>query len=213
MKWNKWENIFTSMIKKFDNCHEAYFGLGKILFFGKNDLAKALEMFELAIKTSKDKVYWLWAAFTWLYLYRQCPKHLPSKKQLAVKVEKYASDWLSTNKHDINALFILLHLVLDLEANSSAIKLKPKYAAEDLALWIKEADSYRGYLAWAEVYICRGKTKFATDVIEELIEFYPGNPEAYFRLWSMNKDNSSASMEIAGKMFLWWTNFYTLETK
>ena len=40
------------MITKFDDCHEAYFGLGKILFC-KNELAKALEMFELAIKTNK----------------------------------------------------------------------------------------------------------------------------------------------------------------
>ena len=136
-----------------------------------------------------------------------------ANKQLAVKVEKYASEWLIVNKHDINALFILLHLVLDLEVNSKTIKLKPRYAAEDLALWIKEANDYRGYLAWSEVYITRGKTKFATEVLEELIEFYPGNPEGYFRLWSMNRENHSISMEIAGKMFLWWTDFYTLETK
>lgn len=104
-------------------------------------------------------------------------------------------------------------MVLDLEINSKTIKLNPRYAAEDLALWIKEADSYRGYLAWSEVYISRGKTKFATEVLEELIEFYPGNPEGYFRLWSMNKQNPSVSMEVAGKMFLCCTDFYTLETK
>lgn len=37
-------------------------------------------MFELAIKTNKkDPVYSLWAAFACLYLYRRCPKHIPSK--------------------------------------------------------------------------------------------------------------------------------------
>lgn len=74
-------------------------------------------------------------------------------------------------------------------------------------------DEYKGYLAWVEVYVRRGNNKFAVEVLEELIEYYPGNPEGYFRLWRLKKESPSQAIEVAEKMFLSCTNFYTLETK
>ena len=209
----KYESIFASMASKYNEWHKAYFGLGKILFC-KNELNKALEMFELAIKThNSDPSYWLWAAFVWLYLYRQCPKHLPSKNKFASKVEKYSIEWLKIDKKEVNVLFILIQLVLDIESSTSATKIKPKFAAEDLAVMIKQANDYKGYVSWSEIYICRGKTKFATDVIEELIDYYPDNPEAYFRLWSLYNKFPSSTLSIAEKMFTKWYNHKSLETK
>jgi hypothetical protein len=81
-----------------------------------------------------------------------------------------------------------------------------------LASWAKEADNYKGYLAWVLIYIKR-KKDLAMDVLEELVEFYPENPEAYFKLWSIIKRDTDESLEIAERMFLSCTNFYMLETK
>lgn len=201
------------MVTKAKDCHEAYFGLGKILF-SKNEISKAAELFELAIRTfERDPVYMLWAAMALFYQYKRCPKHSPRKRELAVKVEDYAVGCIEANKQDLNALFIYLHLVLDLDLNAAVIRLTPKYKAEDVAVWMKQVDNYKGYLAWVEVYLRRGDKRFATEVLEELIEFYPGNPEAYFRMWSMKRDNPVQAMDVAEKMFLCCTNFYTLETK
>lgn len=83
-------------------------------------MTKAIKMLELAIKTfGKDPVYCLWAAITQYYIYKRCPKHTPRKKELALKVEEYA---LAAGNKDINALFILLHLSLDLDINKAVIK-------------------------------------------------------------------------------------------
>jgi hypothetical protein len=63
------------------------------------------------------------------------------------------------------------------------------------------------------IYLHQGKKQFAIDVLEELIEFYPENPEAYFKLWSLLNKDTDESLEVAEKMFLCCTNFYMLETK
>jgi hypothetical protein len=52
------------------------------------------------------------------------------------------------------------------------------------------------------IYLHQGKKQFAVDVLEELIEFYPENPEAYFKLWSLLTKDSDESQEVAEKMFL-----------
>jgi Tfp pilus assembly protein PilF len=75
------------MAKRYSYCSEAYFGLGKI-YFSRDHLAKAQEMFEYALKGPKrDPVYCLWAAMTQLYLYRKTTK-LDKKFHLAKKIEK-----------------------------------------------------------------------------------------------------------------------------
>lgn len=75
------------MAKKYSYCSEAYFGLGKI-YFSRDHLVKALEMFEYALKGPKrDPVYCLWTAMTQLYLYRKTKK-LDKKFHLAKKIEK-----------------------------------------------------------------------------------------------------------------------------
>ena len=209
----RWESIFTSMASKYNDWHKAYFKLGKILFC-KNELKRALEMFELAIKTyNMEPSYCLWASFTSLYLYNRWPKHLPSKNTFAAKVEKYAIEWLRLNKQEVNAMFILISLVLDIEISNSATKIKPKFAVEDLAVMIKEVDDYKGYISWSEIYIWRGKTKFATDVLEELIDYYPDKSEAYFRLWSLYNKFPSSTLEIAEKMYSHCSNFKNLDAK
>lgn len=207
------EGIFASMIKKSDECHEAYFGLGKILFF-KNEINKAIEMFELAIKYyEEDPVYCLWAAFTQFYLYKRCARHSVRKRDYALKTEHYAHVCIKSNKKDANALMIMLNLVLDLEKHSDLVKMIPKYHPEDLAVLIKEADDYKGYIAWAHIYISRDNIEFASNILDELIDFYPNNIEAYFKLWSLKKSKPQEAMDVAEKMFLSCTNFYTLETK
>jgi hypothetical protein len=207
------EGIFASMIRKSDECHEAYFGLGKILFF-KNEIPKAVEMLQLAIELfGEDPVYCFWAAIAQFYLYKRCERHSVRKRDYAAKTEHYANVCIKYNKKDTNALFIMLNLVIDIDNNKDVINLVPKYHAQDLAVMIKEADCYKGYIAWAYIYIARGSVEFAVDVLEELIQFYPSNIEAYFKLWSMKRSKPEEAMEVADKMFLSCTNFYTLETK
>lgn len=119
---------------------------------------------------------------------------------------------LQHDAYDLNAVFILLCLLLESEDDFKNLELEPVYSPEDLASWAKEADNYKGYLAWVLIYIKRRKD-LAMDVLEELVEFYPENPEAYFKLWSTIKRDTDESLEIAERMFLSCTNFYMLETK
>ena len=155
----EWDHIFSAMVTKHSYCPEAYFGLGKI-YFSRNHLTKALEMFEHALHgTKRDPVYCLWAAFTLLYLYRRAKK-IDKKISIAIRIEEYTLEWLGMNNHDINALFILLYLVLDVTTNLSNSGFEPQYSPEDLAVWAKEIDNYKGYLAWVEVYLHRGNKRF-----------------------------------------------------
>jgi len=50
-------------------------------------------------------------------------------------------------------LFVLLYLILEIEAQKSTLKIIPKFKVEDIAVRIKENDPYIGYLAWAEIYL------------------------------------------------------------
>jgi hypothetical protein len=61
-------------------------------------------------------------------------------------------------------------------------------------------------------FLPKGNKKFAVEVLEEMIQFYPQNPEAYFRLWSITKDNPAKQMEIANQMFLLCTNYENNES-
>jgi len=129
-----------------------------------------------------------------------------------------------TFNKDLNALFIYLKLVLDLEVIAADVRLTPKCSPEDIALMIKQADTYKGYLAWAEICVSReksqnnkmflpkGNKRFAVEVLEELIEFYPENHEAYFRLWSLYETEPHKAIDVAEKMFLCCTNFHNISS-
>ena len=81
------EHTFSNMAKRYSYCSEAYFGLGKI-YFSRDHLSKAQEMFEYALKGPKsDPVYNLWAAMTQLYLYRKTKK-LDKQYYLAKRIGK-----------------------------------------------------------------------------------------------------------------------------
>jgi tetratricopeptide (TPR) repeat protein len=154
------------MIKKFsemkelenESCHEAYFGLGKI-YFEKNEITKAIEMFDKAIELYQyDPLYCLWASLAQYYIYKRCSQFSVRKKEFAMKLERYCLVAIHKNKNskdpkdkDLNAMFIMLKLLLDLEHISVDVKVPTKYTAEDLAVMIKLADNYIGYLAWAEI--------------------------------------------------------------
>lgn len=70
-------------------CHEAYFGLGKILLC-KNELEHAYELLELSLRAPKrDPVYLLWTCLTLYYLYKKCTNDT-TKKQYAIKLQDYA---------------------------------------------------------------------------------------------------------------------------
>lgn len=169
-------------------------------------------MFEYALKGSKrEPIYCLWSALSLLYLFRRA-NSTEKKLRLASKCQKYAIESLEANYYNLNAVFILLNLYLEARVLGE-FDFKPEFTAEDLAVWAKEVNEYKGYLAWAEIYIKRGDIKFAKEVLEELIEFYPENPEAYFRLWKLVKKDSDEALELAEKMFVCCTNFYMLETK
>jgi tetratricopeptide (TPR) repeat protein len=112
----KCEHIFTSMISKYSMCHEAYFGLGKILL-SKNELEHALEMLELSLRAPKrDPVYLLWTALTLYYLFKRCQSQ-QTRKLYAKKIEEYTMECITQNNNDLNALFILLQLVSHLVIN------------------------------------------------------------------------------------------------
>ena len=98
-------------------------------------------------------------------------------------------------------------------ASNLCLDYTPKFTAEDLAVMAKDIDQYKGYLAWVEVYILRSENEFAINVLKELIEFYPENPEAYFKLCQIYKHKPDDVLEIAEQWFLMWTNFYNLEIK
>lgn len=46
-----------------------------------------------------------------------------------------------------------------------------------------------------------------------MLEYYPENPEAYFKLWRIKKRDSDESLDVAEKMYLCCTNIFMLETK
>ena len=207
----EWEHTFTEMTKRYSYCSEAYFGLGKI-YFSRNLISEALEYFELALKGPKrDPGYCLWAAMSLFYLYKKAQKK--NKPALALKIERYWLECLEKNDKDFNSLFIYLHTVLDATEKLKSSKYKPRYQAEDIAVKVKNGDNYKGYLAWTELYVAKGNTEFAIQVLEELIEYYPENPDAYFRLCQLYKPDSDEAWRTAEKMFLSCTTFHMLETK
>jgi len=60
---------------------------------------------------------------------------------------------LSIAPNNVTCLFVLLYLILEIEAQKSTLKIIPKFKVEDIAVRIKENDPYIGYLAWAEIYL------------------------------------------------------------
>ncbi len=128
-------------------------------------------------------------------------------------IEFYCIECIEANNNDMNALFILLFATLQGGKEFIESQFEPKYASEDLAVYIKELDSYKGYLAWVQIYLSKSNTKFATEVLEELIQFHPEHPEAYFNLLQILPKTSDEAFEIAESMFLNCTSFHTLETK
>ena len=146
------EFIFKEMIAKYNMCHEAYFGLGKI-FLCENELESALELLELSLKgPNHDPGYLIWTALTLYYLYKRCTNNA-LKKQYALKCQKYAIECLNINESDINALFILLVLVIDVNKNYEKLRMIPKFKPEDLATWAKQIDNYKGYQLFASSFI------------------------------------------------------------
>lgn len=60
--------VFEDMIKEYNGLHEAYFGLGKILYH-YGEIGNAFNMLERAIRNNqkKDTVYYMWAALILLH--------------------------------------------------------------------------------------------------------------------------------------------------
>ncbi|CAI2360996.1 unnamed protein product [Moneuplotes crassus] len=206
------EYLFEDMADRYSYCPEAYFGLGKI-YFSKNLIDKALGMFELSLQGPKrDPVYCLWAAMALLYML-QTTKSSQKKLKILHNIEIYCTECLESQSQDTNALFILLFATLSGMSQFSEKKYAPKYSPEDIAVFIKEINNYKGYLAWTEIYLYKDKKKFAIEVLEELVEFHPQIPEAYFKLCQLYNPDSDEAFETAEAMFLHCTNFHMLETK
>ena len=149
-------------------------------------------------------------------MYKERKRFDEVKKQMAIKIEECWIECLTLNERDLNALFILLYVVIDISTHidsNLSLDYSPKFTAEDLAVWAKDIDQYKGYLAWVEVYLSRKENEFAVNVLKELIEFYPENQEAYFKLHLLYKNCPDDALEVAEQWFLMWTNFYWLEIK
>jgi tetratricopeptide (TPR) repeat protein len=106
------------------------------------------------------------------------------------------------NDGDTNSLFLLLYITLDFNKTFTNYEIQLTHTVEDIAVWIKNINEYKGYIAWAEIYFGRGDSEFTVQTLEELIQIYPENPEAYFKLWSLYENGSEESLEIAEKCFL-----------
>lgn len=160
----------------------------------------------------KDPVYNLWTSLTLYYLYQMWNKK-EKKLNIAFEIEEILLEALKMNDRDTNSLFLLLYITLDFNKTFVNYEIQLTHTVEDIAVWIKSINEYKGYIAWAEIYFGRGDSEFTIQTLEELIQIYPENPEAYFKLWSMYENGSEESLEIAEKCFLWVTNFFMIETK
>lgn len=93
--------IFEQMIEKHKQCHEAYFGLGKLLLH-LGDTDKAVLMIERSIKAMKvngqipDVIVLIWAAFgCYIQMRKMKPLHL--KVTFAKKIQLYALEALDSH--------------------------------------------------------------------------------------------------------------------
>ena len=120
------------------------------------------------------------------YIRFKIAKSVDNRKVFARNCQDYIMKLLALSPNNTTGLFILLYLTQEIEAQKSVLKIQAKFKVEDIAVRIKEKDTYIGYLAWAEIYPSRkDKQDFGLNVINELLETYPSKLQAFLCIWQL----------------------------
>lgn len=206
---SKCKKIFKSILDKEPLCHEAQFGLGKLLAHqGLVDRARKHVGNALGI-VPYDKLYKIWNAVL-------------QKKEFKNRAEAVSACNLSK--------YLFVEYPNQLEILWGRMRLgfsKLVECPKDLeqpqvsAARIREIDDYYGYLAWSEVFMntpapkrvllplttqnpSENLSEKGVHVLQELIRCFPDRPEAYLRLWQYYTTNSqhNQALEVATECFL-----------
>jgi tetratricopeptide (TPR) repeat protein len=185
------KKIFKDMLLKQPSCHEALFGLAKILFHS-NKYSKALSCLEKAIKISEDPLYKKWLSI--LQIKVAC-----NTKAEAVTCKTRVQSFGISLPKDLEILWCLLEISLSGLLNGKEIEQPSHYAG-----LIKALDTYFGYLSWSKVLMHEKQPQKTIKVLVQLIQSNPSRPEAYLLLWQHYyyvEKNYEIAEEIAREAF------------
>ncbi|CAG9333882.1 unnamed protein product [Blepharisma stoltei] len=162
---------FNALLLKAPDCHEALFGLGKLLAnMGKLD--QALDYFKRASRINhSDEIYNICHSITHAKLYNQTKGEIMTSKSLLERCLQYETRQIDT-----------IWAIMQLSVSSLVDSSMSFEDAEYYASWIKQRHSYYGYLAWSEVFIAKKEERKGVEILKALIEIYPDKPEAYLKL-------------------------------
>ena len=183
----KCKKVFKSILKKQPDCHEAHFGIGKLLAHqgliekSRKHLQKALSL------QPSDKLYQIWNLVVHNKDFRNRAEALSFCSLTKTLFQSYPNQlevlWgrmrLGFNKY--------IDCPKDLEL--------PQVTAAR----IREIDDYYGYLAWSEVFMNDKSEKTrekGIHVLQELIRCFSYRPEAYLRLWQHYNESSQHSLAL-----------------
>jgi tetratricopeptide (TPR) repeat protein len=196
----KCKQVFKSIIKKLPDCHEAHFGIGKLLAHqgllerARKHLLKALTV------NPNDKLYKIWNLVV-------------HNKEFKNRAEALSFCSLTRNLFNEypNQLEVLWGR-MRLGFNKFIECPKDLELPQVTAARIREVDDYYGYLAWSEVFMNEKSEKSkekGIHVLQELIRCFSYRPEAYLRLWQVYSESSkhSQALEVATECFLKVTDY------
>jgi tetratricopeptide (TPR) repeat protein len=190
---------FGSILSSDPKCHEAYFGLSRLLSF-ENRFIESLSYLNSAIFLYPDPLYLT------LYAILSVKSNKPAKITAKPSQFSCCSTPSQCSPELVTSRLELLPKTPEtlwcyMELSRSGIETE---AAEFYATSIKEIDPYLGYLAWSEIYMEKEWAK-GVDVLKELIIQYPYRPEAYAKLWSYyyyTARDYEAAEDISSEAFL-----------
>lgn len=203
---------FLKILNNSPNCHEAYFGLGRLASY-ECKFVEALHYLNNAISIHNDELYIKW----YVVVSIKC-------NRLIFVQESYLPIFCCFKASPINQekmLQRLSKLPVTVETLWCYMELSGQglesEAAEFYASKIKDIDKYYGYLAWSELYLQHDWQK-GVSVLKELIKQFPYRPEAYTRLWKYyyyTAKNYEFAEDVISEAFLrvtdyTYNNFYLL---
>ena len=189
----RYKEVCYEMISKLSNCHEAHFGLAKLLTYEGN-YEQAEQHLNIALSEDKtSEIYNMWLGVLKSLSLNSKAKALASRRFCESNIYLALA---RKNLRKVELLWSLMNIsLLDYLIIGQEIESPQHYASR-----IKEIDNFYGYLAWSEV-LMRSETSANKDrseaVLQELIQVYPSRPESYIKLWYHYYASKSYSLSLS----------------